>query len=82
MQPLPKTRDVYNFIPGFETAKFKISSMATVENILVVGTQNGYVFPYEIMQDVKDPTQIEYDPIIEGKKRGGAAVQNIRIVPA
>lgn len=73
----------YEFIESNPDAlddyKFKVSAISAYDNILALGTENGYLYSYEIVQAGNNYT---FEKNSDGSKRGNDKIVKLQIIPA
>lgn len=64
-----KERNVYNYNSAIEIRDYKISAMdvhgiifyfslSLIDNVLIIGSEKGYVYPYEITMNSSDKKKV------------------------
>ena len=65
-----------------EHPKNRVSALGCHDNILAIGTDNGYVFSYEIKKISDEEYKYEaFNQQTQGKKRGNSKIEQIKILP-
>lgn len=62
-----------------EDFKFKVSAISACDNILALGTDNGYLYSYEIRDG---PHGYTFEKNSDGSKRGNEKIVKLQIIPA
>jgi hypothetical protein len=62
-----------------EEFKFKVSAISAYDNILALGTENGYLYSYEIKEG---PDGYKFESNNQGSKRGNDKIVKLQIIPA
>jgi len=76
-----KERNVYYFNQALEIKEYRATAIDVFENVMVIGNEKGYVYPYEISVNPKDKKKCSFDPLHEGGKTGKDKVEIVKYLP-
>lgn len=85
MESSPDKQDSYPYQyieVGHEIQK-KVSAISALDNIISLGTEDGYLYSYEVKETADGyGNAFELEEISEGSKRGNDKIIRVQIIPA